>query len=181
MALPRFETMFPEQGLLIYLIFLMVGKLLKFCQRKRRYQNRICDSILLSTSYPGSISYLHRKSINLALPVLNRDVFATKSPFQFQIPRSVLKRPLRATWALLLWPKWLAAAVCEPMRIVLTESDWCCIDHGKILTKISDKKRLIYHIHALAITLQSGFAVVTSQWSHTRLDNISITTQWSNY
>ena len=43
------------------------------------------------------------------------------SPFQLQITASVRERPLRATWELLLWPTWFAAAVHEPMPLFVTE------------------------------------------------------------
>ena len=46
---------------------------------------------------------------------------AIYSAFQLQITASVLERPLRATWALLLLPEWLAAAVRKPKLLFVTE------------------------------------------------------------
>ena len=43
------------------------------------------------------------------------------SPFQLRITASVRELPLRATWALLLWPTWLTAAVRELPLLFLTE------------------------------------------------------------
>ena len=43
------------------------------------------------------------------------------SPFHLQITASVRERQLQATWALLLWATWLAAAVREPTLLFVTE------------------------------------------------------------
>ena len=55
------------------------------------------------------------------IPELDRQKNAYISPFQLQITASVRDRPLRATWALLLWPTWVAAADCEPTLIFVIE------------------------------------------------------------
>ena len=43
------------------------------------------------------------------------------SSFQLQIIESVRDRPLQATWALLLWPTWVAAADREPTLLFVAE------------------------------------------------------------
>ena len=45
-----------------------------------------------------------------------------KSPFQLQKTASVRELPLQATWALLLWPTWLTAAVRELTLLFVTEN-----------------------------------------------------------
>ena len=48
--------------------------------------------------------------------------YLTKAPFSYKyITASVRERPLQATWALLLLPTWLAAAVREPTLLFVTE------------------------------------------------------------
>ena len=51
-------------------------------------------------------------------------ISASKAPFHLQITGSVCERRLLATWAMLLWPTWSAAAVCKPILFFfVTERD----------------------------------------------------------
>ena len=66
-----------------------------------------------------SVSYLPLPPFQS--PLCSTLLFLIYSPFQLQVTASVRERQLRATWALLLWPTWLAAAVREPMLLFVTE------------------------------------------------------------
>ena len=65
----------------------------------------------------GYGSYLEK----IALKTFQNQLLRELSPLQLQVTASVRERQLRATWALLLWPTWLAAAVREPMLLFVTE------------------------------------------------------------